>query len=46
MLRCRAVLCPQTRFGPMNEGNLRLRELAAERGLLTEPDQLEELLKR
>ena len=46
MLRCRAVLCPQTRFGPMNEGNLRLRELAAERGLLTEPDQLEELLKK
>ena len=45
MLRCRAVLCPQTRFGPMNEGNLRLRELAAERGLLTEPDRLEEVLE-
>ena len=46
MLNCRAVLCPQTRFGPMNEGNLRLRELAAERGLLTEPDRLEELPDR
>ena len=45
MLGCRAVLCPQTRFGPMNEGNLRLRELAAQRGLLTEPDRLEDLLK-
>ena len=46
MLRCRAVLCPQTQFGPMNEGNLRLRELAADRGLLTEPDRLEELPDR
>ena len=46
MLRCRAVLCPQTHFGPMNEGNLRLRELAADRGLLTEPDRLEELPDR
>ncbi len=46
MLRCRAVLCPQTQFGPMNEGNLRLRELAADRGLLTEPDRLKELPDR
>ena len=44
MLSCRAVLCPQTHFGPMNEGNRRLRELAAERGLLTEPDWLEDIL--
>ena len=44
MLRCRAVLCPLTRFGPMNEGNLRLRELAAQQGLLTDPDRLEDLL--
>ena len=44
MLRCRAVLCPLTRFGPLNEGNRRLRELAAEKGLLTEPDRLEEIL--
>ena len=45
VLRCRAVLCPLTRFGAMNEGNLRLRELAAERGLLTEPERLEDILK-
>ncbi len=44
MLRCRAVLCPQTCFGPMNEGNLRLRELAADRGLLTDLDMLERKL--
>ena len=38
LLRCRAVLCPLERFGSMNRENERLRELAAERGLLLPTD--------
>ena len=41
LLRCEAALCPQVRFGPMNEGNRRLRDLAAEKGLLIAPEELE-----
>lgn len=34
MARCRKVICPLTAFGAMNEGNRRLRDLAAESGKL------------
>ena len=36
MDRCKRVLCPLESFGPMNEKNRRLRELAREAGKLTE----------
>lgn len=42
LLSCKACLCPLENFGPMNEGNRRLRDLAAEKGLLIPPDKLEE----
>ena len=38
LLRCRAVLCPLEHFGSMNRKNERLRDLAAERGLLLPTD--------
>jgi iron complex transport system ATP-binding protein len=43
LLGCRLCLCPLERFGPMNELNRKLRDLAAEKGLLADPDRLEEL---
>ena len=36
MERCGRVLCPVARFGEMNEGNRRLRELARSGGRLEE----------
>ena len=36
MEQCARVLCPLTAFGPMNEGNLRLREMAAKAGKLAD----------
>ena len=45
LLRCRAVLCPLTDFGPMNEGNRRLMELARDQGLLIPQEKLEEQLQ-
>ena len=36
MAGCRRVLCPVKRFGPVNEGNRLLRELAREAGKLEE----------
>ena len=44
LLGCRAVLCSLEKFGPMNEGNRKLRDLAAEKGLLTSPEKLEGLI--
>ena len=43
LLSCKACLCPLETFGPMNEGNRRLRDLAAEKGLLIPPDKLDKL---
>ena len=45
MLRCRAVLCPLETFGPMNEGNRKLLDLARDRGLLIPPEELEERVR-
>ena len=45
MLRCRAVLCPLTDFGPMNEGNRKLLELARDKDLLIAPEELEDKLR-
>ena len=36
MASCEKVLCPLREFGPVNEGNRRLRQLALEAGKLTE----------
>jgi iron complex transport system ATP-binding protein len=43
---CRAVLCPRTRFGPVNAANGRLRDEAARLGLLLDERELEERFGR
>ena len=45
LLRCKAVLCPLSTFGPMNEANRRLLELAREKGLLIQPEELVERVR-
>ena len=45
LLSCKACLCPLETFGPMNEGNRRLRDLAEEKGLLVTPEKLEKKLR-